>query len=448
MSSASIVANDEQPGTGAERKRRVALAALRLALLVVLHVVVVAFHLRGDLLHFPETSRLLVIIVGAGFVATVVDLARLRSGTPSPAGDMLQLVVDQGLWSGLVYLSGGATSPATSLYALTCLAGAISLGRRGAAIAFVAALTFYVPLGVLLGSGVLAPPADQPSVASVSTSATAYAMTSAVLGTGAVALLAASLADRLRASAISLVEERARATRAEELAIVGRLAAGLAHEIRNPIGSMRGCAEILGESAALSDAERNLLRVIVRESSRLDDLVSDMLHLSRPREPALVRVDLALLAADVVAVAQGSADGRALSFDRVGEGPAVALADPDQFRQVLWNLVRNALQATVPGQAVRVRTELRDDAIDVVVEDEGRGLPSPPERIFDAAFSPRTQGTGIGLAVVKRVVDAHAAQGSVVRAEPRPGGGARFVLTIRRAPSRDSDNLFATGLSS
>ena len=61
-----------------------------------LHVVVVAFHLRGDLLHFPETSRLLVIIVGAGFVATVVDLARLRSGTPSPLGDTLQLVVDQG----------------------------------------------------------------------------------------------------------------------------------------------------------------------------------------------------------------------------------------------------------------------------------------------------------------------------------------------------------------
>ena len=448
MSAVSRPAEDEIQGEGAERKRRVALAGLRLGLLVALHLVVIAFHLRGDLEHFPATSRFLVLIVGAGFVATVVDLARLRKGSPSLAGDMLQLIVDQALWSGLVYLSGGATSPATSLYALTCLAGAISLGRRGALVAFFAALAFYLPLGIFLALGVLKLPRDQPAFVAVSLGTTAYAMSSAVLGTGAVALLAASLADRLRSSALSLTEERARAVRAEELAIVGRLSAGLAHEIRNPIGSMRGCAEILGESNALTEVERNLLRVIVRESSRLDDLVSDMLHLSGPREPVLVRVDLAVLAQDVVAVAQGSADGRLLAFERADNEPCVALADPDQFRQVLWNLVRNALQATVPGQAVRVRTCLRAGAIDVVVEDEGRGLPVPTERIFDPAFSTRTRGTGIGLAVVKRVVDAHAAQGAEIRAEPRPGGGARFVLTIHRAPSGGSDNLLVTGLSS
>jgi two-component system, NtrC family, sensor histidine kinase HydH len=424
---------------GGERRRRVALAGLRLAVLLCLHVVVVAFHLSGDLERFQATSRLLAFLVGAGFVATVVDLARLRTGAPSGLGDTLQLVVDQGLWSGLVYLSGGATSPATSLYALTCLAGAISLGRRGAVIAYGAALVFYVPLGLLLATGALAPPADQPAFGHAPVGPTAYAMTSAMLGAGAVALLAASLAERLRASAASLAGERARARRAEELALVGRLAAGLAHEIRNPIGSVRGCAEILGESSALSEADRNLLRVIVRETSRLDDLVSDMLHLSRPRAPQSIRVDLTELARDVVAVARGSAEGRELVFE--GGGVAEVVVDADQFRQVLWNLVRNALQATVPGQRVWVRTTLRDRAVDVVVEDDGKGLPVRSERIFDPAFSTRTQGTGIGLAVVKRVVDAHDAVGARIVAEARPGGGARFVLTIDRAPAGDSDNL-------
>jgi signal transduction histidine kinase len=413
---------------------------------VCLHVVVVVFHLRGDLAHFSVTSRLLLFLVGAGFVATVMDLARLRQGTPSFFGDTLQLVVDQGLWSGLVYLSGGATSPATSLYALTCLAGAISLGRRGAVVAYLAAIALYVPLGVLLAAGAIAPPSDQPSFGPIALGATAYAMTSAMLGTGAVAILAASLAERLRASAESLAKERLRARRAEELAVVGRLAAGLAHEIRNPIGSVRGCAEILGESQSISAAERNLLRVIVRETARLDDLVSDMLHLSKPRDPVLGLVDLTELARDVVAVARGGAEGRTLDFE--GSGPCVVSADADQFRQVLWNLVRNALQAIVSGQSVWVRTRLRDGVVEVVVEDEGRGLPAQPERIFDPAFSTRTHGTGIGLAVVKRVVDAHEAVGAAIRVEARREGGARFVLTIRRAPDGDSVNLHEPGSSS
>ncbi len=422
-----------------ERKRRVALAGLRLGVLISLHLLVVVFHLSGDLARFPATSRRLVFLVGAGFVATVVDLARLRSGTPSGLGDTLQLVVDQGLWSGLVYLSGGATSPATSLYALTCLAGAISLGRRGAFVAYLAVVALYLPLGLLLAAGTLLAPADQASPAGVPVGTTAYAMTSVLVGSGAVALLAASLAERLRASAVSLAEERARASRAEELAVVGRLAAGLAHEIRNPIGSVRGCAEILGESASLSDAQRKLLRVIVRETSRLDDLVSDMLHLAKPRPPDLAPVDLSAMALEVVAVAQGSADGRILRCETTG--PCIARADARQVRQVLWNLVRNALQATVPGEAVWVRTGVRDGVVEVVVEDEGRGLPEEVERIFDAAFSTRTHGTGIGLALAKRVVEAHEAEGARIVAQARPGGGARFVLTLRRAPSADSATL-------
>jgi signal transduction histidine kinase len=92
-----------------------------------------------------------------------------------------------------------------------------------------------------------------------------------------------------------------------------------------------------------------------------------------------------------------------------------------------------------------VRTRVRDAVVEVAVEDEGRGLPAQPERIFDPAFSTRTHGTGIGLAVVKRVVDAHESGGARIRAEARAGGGARFVLTIRRAPVGDSVNLPAAG---
>jgi signal transduction histidine kinase len=223
---------------------------------------------------------------------------------------------------------------------------------------------------------------------------------------------------------------------AERLALLGRVAAGLAHEIRNPLGSISGSIDMLRESPGLSDEDKQLCAIIQREAGRLNHLVGDMLDLSKPKLPRLEPVDVATVARDVVALAgvserSGSGDVR-VAYEGP-EGPIVARCDGAQLRQVLWNLVRNGVQASGAGSTVRIRVKREGDDVVIEVEDHGPGIPeSAKHRIFDAFFTTRSHGTGMGLAVVKRIIDDHAPFGArIAVVSPRDErGGATFRVLL------------------
>ena len=163
-------------------------------------------------------------------------------------------------------------------------------------------------------------------------------------------MLGAYLAERLRLTGGKLLEAEERATRAERLAVLGRLASGLAHEIRNPLGSIAGSVQLLAANRQLGEEDRQLCLIIQRETARLNDLVSDMMDLTRGRKPERSIVDVAATAKDVVFLASSS--GRAVSdvFVRYGglEERTLVSADPAQLRQLIWNLVRNAVKRVHP----------------------------------------------------------------------------------------------------
>src|SRR6185295_2938259 len=148
--------------------------------------------------------------------------------------------------------------------------------------------------------------------------------------------------------------------------------------------------------------------IVQRETARLNDLVGDMLDLSRPREPQKAPVDLSATARDVVTLAGKSGRGGDVCVRYDGPASAVVLADAAQMRQVVWNLVRNAIQASSAGDEVLVRIADEGGARTLEVCDHGPGIPSEARpRLFDAFFTTRSQGMGIGLAVVKRILDDH-----------------------------------------
>jgi signal transduction histidine kinase len=215
------------------------------------------------------------------------------------------------------------------------------------------------------------------------------------------------------------------------MAALGRLAAGLAHEIRNPLGSIAGSIELLRSAPALSDEDQKLCGIIQREARRLNDLVTDMMDLSRPRRPEFTAVDVALVAREVVELAGKT--GRAVSdVDVRYEGPSTlrVRADGAQLRQLVWNLVRNGVQASSPGRVVRVVLENEKSGPELLVIDQGAGIDEQArERIFDAFFTTRSQGTGVGLAVVKRIADEH---GFVITVESGAGRGATFRVSLGR----------------
>lgn len=404
--------------------------AARLALVATLFVVVVAINVRNGFDLSTFTIRVALVTITFAFALSGVYGWVLRTRRYLSQLVTVQLVLDQAIWSVVVYLSGGIQSGATSFYGISCLLGAILAGFRGATTAAGAAFLFYLTLVWGLTDGWLPPPLDQPaSVYRVSSQDVVYSVVVTGLMLIVVTLLAGNLSERLRVTGGQLVRAEARANQAEREALLGRLAAALAHEIRNPLSSISGSVRLLSSNPAISEEDRTLCRIIEREAWRLDDLVSDMVNLAKPQKPELSVVDVAAVAQDVCALARNS--GRGVGDVLVyfeGETELPVIADPGMLRQMLWNLVRNAVQASGAGDVVRVGVYLEANHAVVEVVDHGVGISDEAKpQLFDAFYTTRSQGTGIGLAVVKRIVTEHGWSIAVVDTVPR---GATFRVTL------------------
>jgi len=409
------------------------ITGLRLAFLVLLLGATARLYLGGELARYPFSLRITFATIAAGFAFAAAYAVVLRTGKRLQALAWAELTLDQVTWTAIVYVTGGASSGATSFYALTCLIGAILVGLRGAAYSAALGVGIYALLCAAFGFGWLHPPPDQAEAGYVVDGAQLiYPLLLNALGVTVVALLAGYLAERLRLTGGALAAAMRRALDAERLAVLGRIAAGLAHEIRNPLGSIRGSIEMLREAPALTDEDRRLCDIIRREARRLNDLVGDMVDLSKPRPPQVQATDVARLAREVVELATNAARSSDVRVEYAGpEGETLARCDGAQMRQVMWNLVRNAMQATPAGSIVTVRVNKGEHDVTLAVDDHGPGIPEAAgDRIFDDSFTTRTHGAGIGLAVVKRIVSDHAAMGASLSVERADGGGASFRVTL------------------
>ena len=232
---------------------------------------------------------------------------------------------------------------------------------------------------------------------------------------------------------VRAMEEQLR--RSERLSAVGQLATGLAHEIRNPLASLSGAIELLGADLPIRDASsRRLLRIVERETARLDRLVSDFLAYAGGRAPRRESVPLRDLFAEIRDLV-GSAEAGRIEIDVDVPGDAKALGDPDQLRQVFWNLILNAVEAEPEDGRVRVRASTAGDGsqLRIEVEDRGSGIPAGDrERAFEPFFTTKRRGTGLGLATVHRIIEAH---GSSLTIESEVGKGTTVAVLLERAPS-------------
>jgi two-component system sensor histidine kinase PilS (NtrC family) len=251
-----------------------------------------------------------------------------------------------------------------------------------------------------------------------------------LLGRGGEALGTAVIFQDL--TQLRSMEERV--ARSERLADLGQLAAGLAHELRNPLASMMGSVELL-RSAPLAADDRHLLDIVLREGGRLAQLVTEFLAFARPAPPRREPFDLATLSAEALEALEHDPAAAGVELRRALE-PALAVGDPDQLRQVLWNLLLNAAQALPPAAApgqrrgwVRVACgPSSGGGVELTVEDDGPGVPGADRaQIFTPFFTTKPEGTGLGLATVHRIVDAH---GGALTLDSKPGEGARFSVRL------------------
>jgi signal transduction histidine kinase len=218
--------------------------------------------------------------------------------------------------------------------------------------------------------------------------------------------------------------------RRETLAAVGELAAGLAHEVRNPVAAIGGAAQAITPQATPEQAAE-MLEVIKEETDRLGRVVGEFLDYARPQSPRREAVDLGEIARRVIRSTE-LADSRLVSDLEVSPDAPRVLGDPDQIRRAFENLIRNAREATGPGGRVRIRVSPEAaGSVAARFEDNGPGIPDDQlPLLFRPFHSNKPGGTGLGLALVHRIVESH---GGEIRVDGRPGSGAVFTLVFTAA---------------
>ncbi|MBW6502825.1 HAMP domain-containing protein [bacterium] len=243
------------------------------------------------------------------------------------------------------------------------------------------------------------------------------------------------LAEAFNEMSISLKEQMKKMQRTEQMVVVGELAAGLAHEIKNPMAGIKVAMSVLSEESYISSEDKSVLQKVVAEITQLEGLMKSFLNFAKPQKPRLepVIVNQVLnttLTFHLKHHVVGAGESRKIEIVKeLGELPPT-LADPTQLQQVFLNLFLNALHAMPRGGELGVRTRLEEDGttIRVEVSDTGSGIREDlVNKVFQPFFTTKPKGTGLGLAISRQMIEQH--DGTIAVAN-RPGGGALFTIRL------------------
>ena len=230
---------------------------------------------------------------------------------------------------------------------------------------------------------------------------------------------------------IRSMEESVR--RKDRLAAVGRVGAGLAHEIRNPLGAMRGAIQVLQSNTPPESIQSDLMNIILRESDRLNSIISNFLSYARPKVGGYDEIDLREAIRDTITLLKHSPDVNAehIITEEVPDRSILMHADPAQLKQVFWNLSRNAIQAMPNGGQLKVSLiAIPNNRVRIVFEDSGKGMsPDQVERLFEPFSNSTTGGTGLGLSIVYQIIRDH---GGTINVRSLEAEGTTITIELPR----------------
>jgi two-component system sensor histidine kinase PilS (NtrC family) len=237
---------------------------------------------------------------------------------------------------------------------------------------------------------------------------------------------------------IRTMEESVR--RKDRLAAVGRVAAGLAHEIRNPLGAMRGAIQVLDSQTPRGTSQASLMEIILRESDRLNKIITNFLTYARPRVSNFSEIDVREAIGDTVLLLKHSPDVRENhTLETIlPRNPVMLAADPTQLKQIFWNLARNALFAMPDGGILKVETEkIAFNRVRIVFSDTGCGMsPGQVERLFEPFSDSTTGGTGLGLSIVYQIIRDH---NGTINVRSRENEGTTITIELPTEINKQGD---------
>ena len=345
-----------------------------------------------------------------------------------------QLSLDTLFVTAIIFVTGSFESIFTFLYLVVIIAASMLLYRKGSM--FIAAMC-SVQYGVLIDLefyDVITPLVDRGELADLfDWTHILYRITIIMAACFAVAFLSGILAIQAKRARQELKVMEKHLQRAERMATMGELAAGMAHEIKNPLASLSGSIQLLKETAQPGSADHRLMQIVLRETDRLSSIVTDFLLFASPHtgKPVVLRLD------QVVEETVELFRQDLLFRDRVDlethiQGAGWVCLDPGHIRQILWNLLKNGAEA-IEGRG-RVRVSLfngRNNRVHLRIEDTGCGIKEEEQKmIFDPFFTTKPTGTGLGLSIIHRMLETC---GGMMDYDTRPGQGTVFTLIFTGA---------------
>jgi signal transduction histidine kinase len=235
-----------------------------------------------------------------------------------------------------------------------------------------------------------------------------------------------------------LLEKEAQLRRADRLSALGQLSAGLAHEIRNPLGAIKGAVEILQDDYPPGHAKAEFYAIILKEVDRLNEVVTNFLSFARPVSLTFVPLDVTAVLSDLEGLVSAQARRHQVQvFMNFHTGPARVMADEALLKQAFLNIMLNAVDAMPAGGDLSIATRVVDAAdaagdparwLEIVFDDTGIGIGETDlGRIFDPFFTTKKEGTGLGLAITYRIIENHH---GTIRVSSQPGRGTTFVVLL------------------
>ena len=214
----------------------------------------------------------------------------------------------------------------------------------------------------------------------------------------------------------------------DKLAAVGKLAAGIAHEIRNPLASMSGSIQVLQRTLPLDEDDKKLMNIILKETERLNSLITEFLTFVRPSAIQKKKVNISKIMDEIIQTVKINPKfQKKINISLEGES-VEGFFDPEKFKQIFWNLLLNSSQAMPEGGDIHISWKNKNSKSSIKISDTGEGIaPEIREKIFDPFFTTKEGGTGLGLATVYKIIEAHGGQ---IRVESEKGKGTTFTLEL------------------
>jgi len=369
-----------------------------------------------------------ILILSGGYAIVLVRLRRYL------AFAYLQSIVDTALVTIILVVTGGFSSPFSFLYLVVIVTSSLLLPRRGTVL--VAALC-SVQFGLMVdfeyyGLLALFDGLENPSAYATGWDQVITKIVTIMAACIVVAFLSSFLADQAVRTRRELRVMEAHVKRVEKMAGVGEMAAGLAHEIKNPLASLAGAIQLLREEIRYDPDHDRLMQIILREADRLSSLVSNFLLYARPPVGKSEPIDLNQAVRETVELfgKKGTLNGRVSTTMKAQPGIWIGM-DPVHLKQVLWNLLINSAEAIEGRGQIRIELSAGKDRMACLqIADSGGGM--PPEvlaLIFDPFFTTKANGTGLGLSIVQRILEAYDCR---LEVESVLGQGTTFSLHFRQ----------------